>query len=70
MAAKVTGDAIAFGTVVGANIASSTVTGSHIAPATITKSHTDSSIAKVVTLTQAAYDALSTYEPSTLYITT
>lgn len=30
----------------------------------------DSSIAKIVTLTQAAYDALSSYDSSTLYITT
>jgi len=47
-----------------------TVTGSNIAAATVTHSHTDSSIAKVVTLTQAAYDALSSYDASTLYITT
>lgn len=57
---KVTGDTIALGTVVGANIAN----------ATVTHSHTDSSIAKVVTLTQAAYDALSAYDASTIYITT
>lgn len=57
---KITGDTIEAGT----------VTGSHIASATITHSHTDSSVAKVVTLTQAAYDALSSYDASTLYITT
>lgn len=67
---KITGDTIALGTVVGANIAGATVTGSHIANATITHSHTDSSVAKVITLTQAEYDALGSYDASTLYITT
>jgi len=65
---KITGDTIALGTVVGANIAGATVT--HIANATITHSHTDSSVAKVITLTQAEYDALGSYNASTLYITT
>ena len=46
------------------------VTGDIIEAGTITHSHTDSSVAKVVTLTQAAYDALSSYDASTLYITT
>jgi len=46
------------------------VTGDTIALGTVTHSHTDSSIAKVVTLTQAAYDALGSYDASTLYITT
>lgn len=36
----------------------------------VTSDVVDSSIAKVVTLTQAEYDALSSYESSTLYITT
>lgn len=57
---KVTGDILG----------TATVTGSHIASASITHSHTDSSVAKVVTLTQAEYDALSSYDASTLYITT
>lgn len=57
---KVTGDILE----------TATVTGSHIASASITHSHTDSSVAKVVTLTQAEYDALSSYDASTLYITT
>jgi len=46
------------------------ITGDILEAATVTHSHTDSSIAKVVTLTQAAYDALSSYDASTLYITT
>jgi len=46
------------------------VTGDTIQTGTITHNHTDDSIAKVVTLTQAAYDALTTYDASTLYITT
>jgi len=46
------------------------VTGDTIALGTVTHSHTDSSIAKVVTLTQAEYDALATKDASTLYITT
>ena len=46
------------------------VTGDIIEVGTVTHNHTDSSIAKVVTLTQAAYDALSSYDASTLYITT
>ena len=36
----------------------------------VTSSTVDSSIAKVVTLTQAEYDALVTKDASTLYITT
>lgn len=46
------------------------VTGDTIADSAITHSHTDSSIAKVITLTQAEYDALATKDASTLYITT
>ena len=46
------------------------VTGDIIHTGTITHIHTDGSIAKVVTLTQAAYDALGSYDTSTLYITT
>ena len=57
---KITGDTIEAGT----------VTGGHIASATITHSHTDNSVAKCVTLTQEEYDALSSYDVSTLYITT
>ena len=67
---KVTGDILETATVEGIHIASATVTGSHIASASITSSNTDSSVAKVVTLTQAEYDALSGYDASTLYITT
>jgi hypothetical protein len=70
MATKVTGDTIALGTVLGVNIAPTTIAGSNIANNTITHSHTDSSIAKVVTLTQTEYDALASYDASTLYITT
>ena len=51
-------------------IKNSTITGSDIASGTITHAHTNNSIAKVVTLTQAEYDALSSYDASTLYITT
>lgn len=36
----------------------------------VTSATVDSSVAKVVTLTQAAYDALTTYDASTIYITT
>ena len=36
----------------------------------VTSDVVDSTIAKIVTLTQAQYDALSSYEASTLYITT
>jgi hypothetical protein len=36
----------------------------------VTSNTVDSSIAKVVTLTQAEYDALGSYDASTLYITT
>lgn len=57
---KVTSDTIAAGA----------VTGSIIASGAVTHTHTDSSIAKVVTLTQAEYDALATKNASTLYITT
>ena len=57
---KITGDIIE----------AATVTGNHIVSATVTHTHTDSSIAKVVTLTQAAYDALGSYDASTIYITT
>lgn len=46
------------------------VTGDIIALSTVTHVHTDNSIAKVVTLTQAEYDALVTKDASTLYITT
>ncbi len=46
------------------------VTGDIIHTGTITHAHTDSSIVKVVTLTQAAYDALGSYDASTIYITT
>ena len=46
------------------------ITGDTIASATITHSHTDNSVAKCVTLTQAEYDALSSYDASTIYITT
>ena len=46
------------------------VTADVIKNGTITSGKVDSSVAKVVTLTQAAYDALSSYDSSTLYITT
>jgi hypothetical protein len=36
----------------------------------ITHSVVDSSIIKYVTLTQAAYDALGSYDASTIYLTT
>ena len=36
----------------------------------ISHSIVDSTIAKVITLTQAEYDALGSYDASTLYITT
>lgn len=36
----------------------------------VTSDVVDSSVAKVVTLTQAEYDALATKDASTLYITT
>ena len=36
----------------------------------VTSDVVDSTIAKVVTLTQAEYDALGSYDASTLYITT
>ena len=51
-------------------IKDATITGTKIANTTITSGKVDSSVAKVVTLTQAAYDALSSYDSSTLYITT
>mgnify|MGYP001156974107 CR=1 FL=1 len=47
-----------------------TITATQIANTTITSGKVDSSVAKVVTLTQAAYDALGSYNSSTLYITT
>ena len=56
--------------VTSAIIKSATITGANIASGTVTHANTDSSIAKVVTLTQAEYDALSSYDASTLYITT
>ena len=56
--------------VTSAIIKNATITGANIASGTVTHSNTDSSIAKVVTLTQAEYDALSSYDASTLYITT
>ena len=67
---KITGDTIEAGTVTGGHIASATITGDTIASATITHSHTDNSVAKCITLTQAEYDALSSYDASTIYITT
>tara|TARA_X000001316_G_C915829_1_gene30246 strand:+ start:900 stop:1025 length:126 start_codon:yes stop_codon:yes gene_type:complete len=36
----------------------------------ITSDIVDPSVAKIVTLTQAEYDALGSYDASTLYITT
>lgn len=36
----------------------------------VTSDIVDSTIVKIVTLTQAQYDALSSYDASTLYITT
>lgn len=36
----------------------------------VTSDVVDSTIAKIVTLTQAQYDALSSYDASTIYITT
>ena len=36
----------------------------------VTSDTVDNSIAKIVTLTQAEYDALTTKDASTLYITT
>lgn len=36
----------------------------------VTSDVVDSTIVKYVTLTQAAYDALSSYDASTIYITT
>ena len=36
----------------------------------VTSDVVDSTIVKYVTLTQAAYDALSSYDTSTIYITT
>ena len=47
-----------------------TIEGAKIVNATIGSTKVDSSIAKVVSLTQAAYDALGSYDNSTLYITT
>ncbi len=47
-----------------------TITATRIANTTITSGKVDSSVAKIVTLTQAAYDALGSYDSSTLYITT
>ena len=49
-------------------MASTKVTGEVIQNSTIGSTKVDSSIAKVVTLTQAAYDALGSYDSSTLYI--
>jgi hypothetical protein len=51
-------------------MASTKVTGEVIQDLTIRSTKVDSSIAKVVSLTQAAYDALGSYDNSTLYITT
>jgi hypothetical protein len=36
----------------------------------VTSDVVDSTIAKIITLTQAEYDALGSYDASTLYITT
>lgn len=36
----------------------------------VTADVVDSTIAKIVTLTQAEYDALGSYDASTIYITT
>jgi hypothetical protein len=46
------------------------VTADVIKNGTITSNKVDSSVAKIVTLTQAEYDALASYSFSTLYITT
>jgi hypothetical protein len=56
--------------VTSAIIKNATITGEDIASETVTHTHTDSSIVKIVTLTQAQYDALSSYDASTVYITT
>ena len=47
-----------------------TIEGAKIVNTTIGSTKVDSSIAKVLSLTQAAYDALGSYDNSTLYITT
>lgn len=51
-------------------IKDATITGTKIANTTITSGKVDSSVAKIITLTQSAYDALGSYNASTLYITT
>jgi len=69
-ATQVTADVIKDGTITATQIADTTITATQIANTTITSGKVDSSVAKIVTLTQAAYDALSSYDSSTLYITT
>lgn len=51
-------------------IKDATITGAKIANTTITSGKVDSSVAKIITLTQSAYDALGSKDASTLYITT
>ena len=51
-------------------MAKTQITADTIKAGTIASTHVDSSIAKVVSLTQAEYDALATKDASTLYITT
>ena len=56
--------------ITGDTIKDSAVTSVKIAASAVTSAKVDSSVAKVVSLTQAEYDALSSYDASTLYITT
>ena len=51
-------------------IKDATITGAKIANTTTTSGKVDSSVAKIITLTQSAYDALGSKDASTLYITT
>ena len=51
-------------------ISNDAVTTEKIANSAVNSTKVNSSIIKTVTLTQAAYDALGTYDSSTIYITT
>lgn len=62
---KISNDAITTDKIVNSAVATD-----KIANSAVNSTKVDSSVIKTVTLTQAAYDALGTYDSSTIYITT
>lgn len=67
---KATTGVIATEAVHSSNLASDSVTTAKILAAAVDSTKVDDSVIKTITLTQAAYDALGSYNSSTIYITT